>query len=301
MTDTFVRLLSVPLGLVVGSLLTMVIDRVPDRLALFAPGPRCPHCAHRIGGIDLIPVVSWFRLRGQCRHCHEPLTAAYPAVEILTALVFLATAWRFGSHPVVWPFFVFFAARVALSVIDSFLYLLPDRIIFTTFVVSLVLIVGVSLYLDRPDAITRALIGSGAYGFVLFVPWLVKPNAIGFGDVKLALLLGLFLGWLPGDALGGLQLVLYALLIGCLLGVGIGGILLLVNRLTGRDLLPDPEAQLSERADAIGADRGSDGALAGDTVTVARATLRTQTFPFGPALALGTFAAILFSRTILGG
>jgi leader peptidase (prepilin peptidase)/N-methyltransferase len=302
MADLIVRLLAIPLGLVVGSFLTMVIDRVPDRLPIFAGGPRCPHCEHPVRGGDLIPVVSWMRLKGACRHCREPLTVAYPVVEALTAAAFLAIALRFGAHPVVWPFFVFVAALVALSVIDVFLYLLPDRIIFTTIGVSLVLIVAVSFYLDRPDAITRALIGSLAYGVVLFVPWLIKPNAIGFGDVKLALLLGLFLGWLPGDALGGIQLVLYALLMGCVLGVGIGGTLLLVTRRTGRVLLPDPDQPALDRDEpglvAGAANLDGDGVLA--VAAPAVPTMRTQTFPFGPALALGAVLAILFSHTILG-
>lgn len=279
MGDALVQALAIPLGLVVGSVLTMVVDRVPDGIGVFAGGPRCPHCEAPIAGRDLVPVLSWVRLRGRCRSCAHRLTVAYPIVELLTAGAFFAAALRFGAHPVLVPFLVLFAALVALSVVDFFLFLLPDRIIFPTLAVSVVLIAAVSVYLDRPDAIGRALAGSAVYGLALLVPWLVNPNAIGFGDVKLALVMGLFLGWLPANVIGGVQLILYALLLGCLLGVGVGLTLVVVKRRTGRDLLPDPEAEGAEADEA---------------------RISNTAFPFGPALALGTVVAVLFSHSLLG-
>ena len=82
--------LSIPLGLVIGSVLTMVIDRVPERWPVFRPGPRCPHCEAPIAPRHLVPVVSWFMLRGRCASCNERITVAYPIVECVTAFAFAA-------------------------------------------------------------------------------------------------------------------------------------------------------------------------------------------------------------------
>src|SRR5687768_10274098 len=187
--------LSIPLGLIVGSVLTMVIDRVPERWPVFRPGPRCPHCEAPIARRHLVPVVSWFMLRGRCASCNERITVAYPIVECVTALAFAAAVLSVGAHWTVIAFWLFFSALIAVSVVDLFNYMIPDRIVFPSLAVSLLLIVAISLYYDNPRAISGALFGMLVYAVMLGLPFVIRPNALGFGDVKLALLMGLFLGW----------------------------------------------------------------------------------------------------------
>ncbi len=271
------------LGLVVGSALTMVIDRVPDRLNLIHPGPRCPFCEHAIGPSDLVPVVSWLRLRGRCRDCQHPITKAYPAVELLTAALFVIAVWRFGVNLSLIPVFVLFSALIALSVVDLYHYRLPDRILFPSLGLSIVAIVTVSLARDLTGHIPGALIGAAAYFLLLFIPHLISPRGMGFGDVKLALLMGLFLGWPYQGFRYGFTLILYALFLGAVLGVVGGFALSATRRVTGRNVMPDPDPEFA----------GIDG-----TVSPPLRVLG-QTFPFGPALAAGCIVVFLFSSELI--
>ena len=279
MSKQLLLVLSIPLGLVVGSLLTMVIDRVPERWPVLRPRPRCPHCEAPIAARHLIPVVSWIMLRGRCASCREHITIAYPIVELVTAFAFAAAVISVGPIWTVVAYWLFFAALIAVSVVDLFNYMIPDRIVFPSLALSLVLIVGISLYYDNPRAIAGALIGMGAYALLLGLPFVIRPNALGFGDVKLALLMGLFLGW-TSDYLNSVRLVLMSLILGCVLGLAIGALLFLARKVTGRELLIDPLVESGELAPQSG--------------------LFGTTFPFGPALALGAALGVLFAPQLLG-
>jgi leader peptidase (prepilin peptidase)/N-methyltransferase len=271
--------LSIPIGLVVGSILTMVIDRVPERWPVFRPGPRCPHCEAPIAPRHLVPVVSWFMLHGRCASCNERITVAYPAVEIVTAVAFAAAVWRVGPHWQLIAFWLFFSALIAVSVVDLFNYMIPDRIVFPSLGLSIALIAAISLYYDNPRAIVGALVGMLVYAVMLGLPFVVRPNALGFGDVKLALLMGLFLGW-GDDSLNAVRLVLIALVLGCLIGLAIGAGLFFARKVSGRELLVDPLVESGELEPA--------GGLFGTT------------FPFGPALAIGASIGVLFAPQLLG-
>lgn len=268
------------LGLVVGSALTTVVDRVPDRLSLVRPGPRCPHCDAPVAGRDLIPVWSYLRLGGRCRACRTRLTVAYPIVEVLTAALFVAFALRIGAQPALAVYWFFAAVLVAVSVIDLFLFVIPDRITFPALGVSLAAMAAISVAEGQPVWVAWALCGMAAYGLVLFVPWVVKPEALGFGDVKLALLLGLHLGW-PFAYVDGVRLVLMALLIGCALGLVTGLGLVVARRLTRTAVLVDPLGDAVE-----------------DGEPAATGVLATA-FPFGPALCAGAVVALLASPALL--
>src|SRR3977135_1324067 len=96
MSKQLLLVLSIPLGLIIGSLLTMVIDRVPERWPVLRPRPRCPHCEAPIATRHLVPVLSWIMLRGRCASCREHITIAYPIVELVAAFAFAAAVLRVG-------------------------------------------------------------------------------------------------------------------------------------------------------------------------------------------------------------
>ncbi len=256
-SDAVALALSVVVGLLVAPFLTTLIEQVPARRPVRWPSP----AAHP-------PILYWVRrpadggiadgvveravladdgvggdVGGEGADAEVEVVDAEPearsgplprswglAAEILGPVLFALAVVRFGASWVVVPFWVCFAALLVVSVIDIQHYRIPDRVVFPALAVSLPLIVVVSVGLDHPRSITYALIGAGAYFLLLFLAHLVYPAGMGFGDVKLALLMGLFLGWIAPDGMRAFTLVLFALMIGCLLGVVVGGVLALVRR-----------------------------------------------------------------------
>jgi len=203
-------------GAVVGSFLNQVIVRMPAAEPLLRPAPACPRCDERIAGRDLVPLVSWLVLRGRCRACGEAIPAGYPLVEAANAVLWVAAGLRFGSGWALIPFLLLFSTLLAQSVIDLELSRLLDRITFPVFAASVVGVVVVSVAQGVPARALLALAGALGYFVLLFVPALVHPRGMGLGDVKLALLMGLFLGWLSP------LMIFFALIISSVIGVVVG-------------------------------------------------------------------------------
>lgn len=189
------------LGLLVGSFLNVVIWRVPRGESVVRPPSACPGCGHAISARDNIPVLSWLLLRGRCRGCKEPISVRYPLVEAGTAVVFAAVVLRFG---VTWslPAFLYLAAIcVALLLIDIDVHRLPDAIVLPAYVVLPVLLTLAAWAGDDWGALVRSGIGGAALYAFYFVAMVIYPGGMGFGDVKLAGVLGAALGWVGWGAL----------------------------------------------------------------------------------------------------
>jgi leader peptidase (prepilin peptidase)/N-methyltransferase len=216
-------------GLLVGAFCNTVIVRAPDGEPLLRPGPRCPECKAPIAWRDTVPVISWFALGRRCRSCDDPIPSGYPLVEVANAVLWVAAGVRFGASWVLIPYLFLFSVLLVQSVIDLELYRLLDRITFPAVGVSVAMIVAVSLIEGDPRAILGALVGGIAYFAFLFVPWFVYPRGMGFGDVKLALLMGLYLGWLH------VTLPLFAVLAASLLGTVAGIAIWAVRRGKSRE------------------------------------------------------------------
>ncbi|MEY2565579.1 MAG: leader peptidase (prepilin peptidase) / N-methyltransferase [Actinomycetota bacterium] len=228
----FVAVVSGVLGLAVGSFLNVVIHRVPTKESIVRPRSRCPRCGTELAARDNIPVVSWILLRGKCRSCGAPISGRYPLVELFTAAVFAATGIRFSDSWALPAYLLFFAALIAISFIDLEHYIVPNRIVYPTLFASIPLLVAAALADGQPDRIWHAAVGSLAAWGALLVVHLIQPRGMGFGDVRLSALLGMYLGWID------LELVLLGMLLGFLLGavVGIG---LVVTKVRGRkDAVP---------------------------------------------------------------
>lgn len=220
------------LGLAVGSFLNVVIWRVPRKLSVVRPGSQCPGCGTPVRPADNVPVASWLRLRGKCRHCRAPISIRYPLVEVAGAVLFVAVAVRFGWSWELPAYLLFFAALLAISAIDLEHYIVPDRISLPLIAVSVPLLGIAALGEGDGGAYVRALLGGVAAFVFLFALNIVSPRGMGMGDVKLSVSLGMYLGWLGwGEVLLGMFL---AFLLGALVGV-----LLIAVRLRGRkDFVP---------------------------------------------------------------
>ncbi len=220
------------LGLVVGSFLNVVIARVPKRESVVRPRSHCPRCSTQLADRDNIPVVSWLVLRGRCRTCSEPISVRYPLVELSTGALFAAAAIRFGPSWVLPGFLVFFAVLLAVAVIDLEHFIVPNRIVFPTLAVSVPLLVAVAVVTGAWDDLAGAALGAIAAGGGLLVINLISPRGMGMGDVKLALVLGLFLGWLD------LAHVALGLFLGFALGAVVGLALIALRLRSRRDHVP---------------------------------------------------------------
>jgi leader peptidase (prepilin peptidase)/N-methyltransferase len=163
-------------------------------------------------------VLSWFVLRGRCRHCRQPISARYPLLELVTGGLFASIAARFGADAALPAFLVFAAGLIALSAIDLEHRRLPNRILYPVAGAVLVLLAVAATADDRWGALLRAGAGAGLALAPLLLVTVVYPEGMGLGDVRLAGLIGLGIGWL------GLRQVAVALFFGFLIGsiVGIG-------------------------------------------------------------------------------
>jgi leader peptidase (prepilin peptidase)/N-methyltransferase len=196
-------------GIAIGSFLNVVVYRVPLGMSLVAPASACPNCKTEIRKRDNVPVLSWLLLRGKCRDCGEPISARYPLVEAGTAVFFLAVAAYF-SHSVAAPqptalaisnvlalvaYLYLVAITVALALIDLETHTLPNRIVLPGYAVAGALFLAASIVAGNYDALIRAGIGMSGLWLLYAILAFSYPRGMGFGDVKLAGVLGLFLGW----------------------------------------------------------------------------------------------------------
>jgi leader peptidase (prepilin peptidase)/N-methyltransferase len=192
-------------GLAVGSFLNVVVWRVPRGESVVSPPSACPRCGTPIRARDNVPVLSWLLLRGRCRDCRAPIARRYPLVEAGTGLLFVAVTLGTGLEaPGVWllPAYLYLAAiSVALTLIDLDTHTLPNRIVLPSYPVVAVLLTLASWGTGDWAALLRAAIGGAVLWVFYFVLVLVYPRGMGFGDVKLAGILGMYLGWVGWGAL----------------------------------------------------------------------------------------------------
>jgi leader peptidase (prepilin peptidase)/N-methyltransferase len=219
-------------GLAVGSFLNVVIYRVPRHESVLSPPSACPQCGTAIGARDNVPVISWVLLRGRCRHCGAPISVQYPLVELATAALFAGLAGRFGYDWALPAYLALFAGLLALSWIDVELLLLPKVIIYP----HLVIVAGLLLMASAATGLWHNLwVGAACaagWFMVFFALNLISPRVLGFGDVRLAPVLGLGLGWL------GVRYVILGFFAANLIGAVIGIALIVTKRMERQERLP---------------------------------------------------------------
>lgn len=202
--------LAATFGAAIGSFLNVVAYRLPRRQSLLRPPSSCPSCATAIRPYDNVPVLGWLLLRGRCRHCREPISARYPLVEALTAGLAVAVALSQS-----WPArailgLVLVAALVPITLIDLEHQTIPNRITYPAALVA----IGLGALLEParlPEQLEAGLAATAFFAVFAFA----YPRGMGMGDVKLAGVLGLYLGWSAGVA------VLVGLLAGTLVGAAV--------------------------------------------------------------------------------
>ncbi|MBG6238961.1 leader peptidase (prepilin peptidase)/N-methyltransferase [Mycetocola sp. CAN_C7] len=244
------------LGLLIGSFLNVVVYRVPAGMSIVSPPSACPGCGSEIKAYDNVPVLSWLALRGKCRSCHEPISARYPLVEAGVGVFFAVVAvwWWVAAAPAVSTssiagvgsiigvsstsetvasvlilvaFLWLAGVSVSLALIDLDTHKLPNAIVLPSYLVGGVLLAAAGILNGDIDALIRAAVGMAALWAAYFLLAMLYPGGMGFGDVKLAGVLGIYLGFVGWGAL----------LVGAFAAFFLGGIYaiaLLLSKKAGR-------------------------------------------------------------------
>jgi leader peptidase (prepilin peptidase)/N-methyltransferase len=209
------------LGAVVGSFLNVVVDRLPKAQSLLSPPSQCDQCGRRLSPLELIPIFSYLWLRGRCRTCGKPIPARVLVVEIAASLVFVLTWLGYGPSWTTPLYSLYGSLMIVLASIDLENHKLPNLLIYPAIGLGLIMIPF--LHLDHP----WMTLAGGFLGFaVLFLIAVLAPGAMGMGDVKLVLFLGIIIGF-PG--------IILVLLLAFVSGGLIAGILLALKRIGRKD------------------------------------------------------------------
>ena len=199
-----------PFGLLIGSFLNVVAYRLPRGESLSHPRSRCPHCSAQLRAIDNIPVVSWVALRGRCAHCGGPVSARYPLVELSTGALYAAVVATQDDAVRIALGLLLATALVPITLIDFDHRIIPNTITGPAAIAALVAIAA----LDS-GFLVEALVSALAGGGFFFIAAVLYPRGMGMGDVKLAGVLGLYLGRAVAPA------ILIALIAGVLVGAAV--------------------------------------------------------------------------------
>jgi leader peptidase (prepilin peptidase) / N-methyltransferase len=263
------------IGAAIGSFLNVVIYRVPNEMSVVFPNSACPGCKAAIKPYDNIPILSWLVLRGKCRNCKVPIAWRYPAVELLTAVLFCLVYWQIGATAYLPIAVVFTAIMISLVFIDAEHMILPNVITYPLFVLALLVRIaypiafGTAYFSDTTftplvslaeyppwavslaGALLGALIGGGSLWLIGEVWKLLRGvDAMGLGDVKLLFGIGALLGW---------RLTILTIFLGAFTGAVAGGLMIIGRK--DRDM-------------------------------------QTQ-IPFGIFLGIGSFVAMLFGERMI--
>ncbi|MEP6953345.1 MAG: prepilin peptidase [Solirubrobacteraceae bacterium] len=198
-------------GLIIGSFLNVVVWRLPRGESLSHPGSHCPSCDAPIKPYDNVPVLSWLVLRGRCRNCGEQISPRYPIVELTTGVLWaLVVVADYDDVPALVRGILLVTFLVPIALIDLDHRLIPNKLTLPAAVLAIVAVVALDL-----DFLAESLIaGAAAFAF-FFLAALAYPRGMGMGDVKLAGVLGLYLGRAVAPA------IFIALIAGVLIGAGI--------------------------------------------------------------------------------
>lgn len=214
-------------GLAIGSFLNVCIHRLPSDKSIVRPGSHCPKCGEPIRSRDNIPVLSYLLLKGRCRNCGQRISFRYPVVEVASALMLVLVYMKFGPTIEFFGYGYFCLALLVIFFTDIDKRIIPDRVIYPSLVLGLIF-----------TALTREIV-SGLLGMVLgfcvlfFVGWLgrliFKKEAMGGGDIKMAAVVGIFLGW---------KLLLVSLFLSVVLGAVVGAAIMALRGKKGGSEIP---------------------------------------------------------------
>ncbi len=227
------------LGASIGSFLNVVVYRLPAGLSVLYPPSRCPQCLHQLGVRENVPVFGWLALGGRCRHCRTKISARYPIVEAVTGIIFLGVFWQFDVSIQTLGYWTFCSWLLALALIDLDTMTLPDSLTQSGVVLGLIFqfALGYAGQNNFTGAVNQlmagivgAVVGIWLLNLITIIGFLILgKDAMGWGDGKLAAMMGAWLGW---------KYLLLAGFIACALGSFIGGGAIALKLRSRQQLMP---------------------------------------------------------------
>lgn len=198
----------ISLGLVIGSFLNVCIYRIPKEESISYPPSHCVNCNHKLGILDLFPVLSYIFLKGKCRYCKESISVIYPSIEILNALVYLIIYFKFSATIITLKYCILASLLIIIGIIDY-----NTQFVYTSTIICGGIIGIIFIIIQAITYINSAfdLILGGLIGFVIIGLIVILTKGMGEGDVEIAAVCGLFLG-------------IKGILLGLFLSIVIGGI-----------------------------------------------------------------------------
>jgi prepilin signal peptidase PulO-like enzyme (type II secretory pathway) len=219
------------LGLVVGSFLNVCIDRLPQNKSIAYPPSHCEACQHKLAAKDLIPVFSYLRLRGRCRYCQASIPRKLMWVELATAVIFALLYWHYGLSAELGVMAFYACLFIIIFVIDLEHSLILNKVVYPGMVAALLLALYPWPWFSESIGmrVAYAALG-GAAGFAIFLLIaIVSRGGMGWGDVKLAALIGLATGF---------PLVFVAIIMAAILGGIVAVALLVTKKRNRREMIP---------------------------------------------------------------
>ena len=220
------------LGGVIGSFLNVCIDRLPRDESIIFPPSHCEHCQHRLAAPDLVPVFSYLWLKGHCRYCQAPVPRRILWVELTSSIMFALLYWNYGLSTEMAVMAFYSCLFLVIFVVDLEHGLILNKVIYPGMAAALV----ISVVAPQPwltpllsTGILSAAAGGGLGFILLLLVAIISRGGMGFGDVKLAALMGLAIGF---------PLVMFSLVFGAILGGIIGAALLVSKKRSRRDAIP---------------------------------------------------------------
>jgi len=221
--------LIVILGLVVGSFSNVCIYRIPREESIVFPASHCPNCSTPIKAIDNIPLLSYILLRGRCRQCKEKISIRYPLVELASGIIYILVFMVYGRTMQTLVYLLLSSALLIVALIDLDEQIIPDEISLPGMVIGFVISIFVP-YLSYVNALIGIVAGGGIIFLIALAGTVIfKKEAMGGGDVKLAAMIGAFIGW---------QYIILSLFIGFFIGAVVGVLLILLKIKSREDMIP---------------------------------------------------------------
>lgn len=210
-------------GACVGSFLNVCICRIPQGKSVVYPPSHCPSCTHGLQLADLLPIISYIALKRKCRYCGCEISLQYPAVELVTGILFILAVAKYGITLGALRALVLFSVLIPAAVIDLKHKIIPDKLNLAGF------ILGIPLIFESKEVLLSGVTGFFAGGGLLLLIAVLSRGGMGGGDIKLAAVMGLLLGW---------KYLLVALFLAFTIGGAIGIMMILLRMKKMKEAVP---------------------------------------------------------------